>query len=184
MATYEWTQTAREEVVSPGSPGSWWTPESPFLPLSLFSPDENDWRLVRLEASANIGICVANEPFFAPDPGQPVYLNTRILAEVYPYGSTDFPDPTADGVVRAVWSAVLSPCGVSYDNATDVRYGADYFYSTNGLVTSQGQRGPDDYGGGRAQINFGLWTANCYNAFWPGAAGAGFTMFARALWKR
>jgi len=180
--TYEWTQAAREEVDPLGHPPIWWTVSASVLPLSLEAPDASDWTLERLEAYAAAGWSVINDPIGPVDPPQLIAPSIRLLAEVYPHASGSFPDPEAPGVVKSVWSAALSPDALWRDPAHLDQGLASW--STKGYVTSHGRRGPASYGGGQAQINFGLWTANCYNTLFPGVADCYFVLSARALWSR
>lgn len=180
--TYEWTQAAREELTPLGLAPIWFTDSAPVSPLSLASPSADDWTLERLECYATAAWTCIGDHLGTTPPFQLISPSTRLLAEVYSFGSTLFPDPTTMGVEGAVWSAALSPNGV-WRNYTSDHQGV-VMWSTNGYVTSHGRRGPAHYGGGRAQINFGLWTSNCIDTLWPQVVDSAFTMSARALWSK
>jgi len=179
--TYEWTQAALEVAAPLGHPPPWWTVSAATHPLSLASPASGDWTLERIEAYAQTGWTVINNPIGPIDPTQFIAPSTRILAEVYPFGSSSFPDPSTSGTQRAVWSAGLTVDAVWRDPAEQAQ--GIVMWSTKGLVLSKGRRGPSDYGGGRCQINFGVWTANCFNTLFPGVFDSMFVLSARALWS-
>ena len=181
MATYEWTGANREEYDPLGHTPIWFTIVAPKLVLSVPSPSADPWRLVRLEAAATIQIDQVGAPLLGAPYAEMAGFSPRLLAEVYPFGSTSFPSPIASPAVRSVWSGILTPRVFATDSHTA---GAGVaMYSTDGYVTSRGERGPADYGGGQAQVNFGVWTAFCDDAGWPGVANCAFYLGARALWK-
>jgi hypothetical protein len=181
LTTYEWTSASREEYDPLGHVPVWFTTFESNLVLSVASPSAEDWRLVRTEAYCSVQARQVGPPLVGDPYAQITAVSTRLLADVFPFGSTDFPDPLAGGDVRAVWSAALSPRSFAFDPHTAGAGAA--WWSTEGYITSQGQRGPDDYGGGQGQVNFGVWSANCLDSGWPDVADSGFVIVARALWK-
>jgi hypothetical protein len=180
--TFEWTQSTVQEVSPLGHVPVWFTGVSPALLASCFGPDGDGWTLKRTELFVNIAYNALGGEFPVPDPLQMIAMSSLILGEVYEYGSTSFPDPTSNDPTRAVISAALPARAISLSSA--VGDTGAFAMNTDGFVTSQGQRGPGDYGGGRAQINFGIWTTNCFNEFWPGGMDAAITVYVRALWHQ
>lgn len=179
--TYEWTQATVQSQTTLG-----------FIPIySSFSgtahilqcpgPAVDGCTLERVEFAGYIGENGVGEPFPIPDPVSFIGRSAYVLGECYALGSTAAPDPDVTGTVRAVISAqmpvtAVATRGTSTDNGLIVM-------STMGWVTSKGIRGPADYGGGQAQVNFGLWLANETNTAYYGAVDGACSFAARCLWR-
>jgi len=179
--TYQWMQGLRQEVDPLGHVPIWFTGVDSVLFLSVFAPATGEWELVRTELFVNITYNALGGEFPVPDPLQMLAMSTLILGEAYAYGSTEFPDPQSNDPTRAVLSTGLPARAISLSSA--VGDTGAFAMNTGGMVTSQGVRGPENWGGGRGQVNFGLWTTNCFNEFWPGGMDSAITAWARCLWR-
>ena len=178
---YEWTQAAVASTSNLGTVPIYSSFSGTAQIISCAGPAVDGCTLVRTEFAGYIGEDASAEPFPIADPVSFVGRSAYVLGECYASGSTTYPDPSITGTMRALISAAMpvnavATRGTSADNGLIVM-------STSGYVTSKGIRGPADYGGGQAQVNFGLWLSNELNTNWYGAVNTGCSFSVRCLWK-
>lgn len=178
---YEWTQATVESPTTLGGIPIYSSFAGTAKILQCPGPAVDGCTLERVEFAGYIGENAVGEPFPIADPVSFIGRSAYVLGECYALGSTAAPDPDVSATVRAVISAqmpvtAVATRGASTDNGLIVM-------STMGWVTSKGVRGPADYGGGQAQVNFGLWLANEYNTNWYGAVDTACSFAARCLWR-
>lgn len=181
MPTYEWTQSSVQSVTTLGSIPIYSSFSGTAKILQCPGPAVSDCTLVRTEFAGYIGENALGSPFPVPDPVSFVARSAYVLGECYAAGSTAAPDPDVTATVRALISAQL-PVRSIFQSASATDNGV-LVMSTDGYVTSKAIRGPADYGGGQATVNFGLWLSNELNTGWWAAVDTGCSFVARCLWR-
>lgn len=180
MGQYRWTQNHASHLWTLGNPPTWWnTAATPVQVVATQSPGGAGDVLKRCEISCAMSGTVVGDPIVI-DAWQMPSITMLFLGEVYPTGVAGFPDPSASGTVRAVISAAAAVRSLSMPDQAHSKI--SIAYSTDGYVTSKGQRGPAQYGGGHPELRIGMYAMNVADAFLPGELDSSELFTVRALW--
>lgn len=183
MPTYTWTQDRTNNVYTLGNPPIWWnTLNQSVLVATVPSPVGAGDTLVRTELWASAGGWLEGNPGPLFQPSGLFGVAFRMVGEVYVAGSPGFPDPEHLGTVPGVITATMPTTGMAYDATSGAGQGG-ITWSTPGIVTSKGERGPAKYGSGHPELRVGLYADNVYDALLPGSFNSRWNIWVRCLWR-
>jgi len=181
VPTYEWSNQTIISQATSGTNPQWYTATTPVQMITTQSPLGADSRLVRSELFFSLawhrftGVTGTHGNL-------PISMAALARGEVYSTGSGGFPDPRSNAPGKGVITADAAAFTNSYESDTFLVDSGRI--ATDGFVTSQGERGPADYGGGTPELRIGLFVAHvtstplllaAYDTYW--------TYHLRALWR-
>lgn len=181
MTQYKWSNYYDASVHTSGYTPSWWTTGSVIYARSP-DPFGGGGTLVRHGVAIDIAVYCYTIGAFA-NPAEAWVHNLSFATDVYDLGSIGVPVITghlpAPGALMGQCTTRVQQIGGKVDGTFGWRA------TTDGAVWSEGQRGPNYYGGGVGELRLGLAVSNC--GLITDEMG-GYTIaehvWMRGLWKR